>query len=210
MNIIDDFIKLDMDAPQIAERTEKDLAFNRKVKSCYDMYQWLYKNDILRKEAFLYTENSSIMKSMDAEELKKTLDVNERMVREKIQQIRTKKGLSMAEFGKLLGCERQTVFKYEKGLIKTIPLEVIIKIAQIGNTPPLDLLIPAFRARTPKAHYKVLYRVDKEDPWEHLVVFYNDITLSDGLENKKLEPVEILKRLADCGLFEFEEEEITE
>ena len=46
------------------------------------------------------------MKSMDAEELKKTLDVNERMVREKIQQIRTKKGLSMAEFGKLLGCER--------------------------------------------------------------------------------------------------------
>ena len=85
-----------------------------------------------------------------------------------------------------------------------------IKIAQIGNTPPLDLLIPAFRARTPKAHYKVLYRVDKEDPWEHLVVFYNDITLSDGLENKKLEPVEILKRLADCGLFEFEEEEITE
>lgn len=99
------------------------------------------------------------MKSMDAEELKKTLDVNERMVREKIQQIRTKKGLSMAEFGKLLGCERQTVFKYEKGLIKTIPLEVIIKIAQIGNTPPLDLLIPAFRARTPKAHYKVLYRV---------------------------------------------------
>ena len=63
------------------------------------------------------------MKSMDAEELKKTLDVNERMVREKIQQIRTKKGLSMAEFGKLLGCERQTIFKYEKGLIKTIPLE---------------------------------------------------------------------------------------
>ncbi len=60
MNIIDDFIKLDMDAPQIAERTEKDLAFNRKVKSCYDMYQWLYKNDILRKEAFLYTENSSV------------------------------------------------------------------------------------------------------------------------------------------------------
>lgn len=150
------------------------------------------------------------MKSMDAEELKKTLDVNERMVREKIQQIRTKKGLSMAEFGKLLGCERQTIFKYEKGLIKIIPLEVIIKIAQIGNTSPLDLLIPAFRARTPKAHYKVLYRVDKEDPWEHLVVFYNDITLSDGLENKKLEPVEILKRLADCGLFEFEEEEITE
>lgn len=45
------------------------------------------------------------MKSMDAEELKKTLDVNERMVRKKIQQIRTKKGLSMAEFGKLLGCE---------------------------------------------------------------------------------------------------------
>ena len=61
MNIIDDFIKLDMDAPQIAERTEKDLAFNRKVKSCYDMYQWLYKNDILRKEAFLYTENSSMV-----------------------------------------------------------------------------------------------------------------------------------------------------
>ena len=60
MNIIDDFIKLDMDAPQIDERTEKDLAFNRKVKSCYDMYQWLYKNDILRKEAFLYTENSSM------------------------------------------------------------------------------------------------------------------------------------------------------
>ena len=60
MNIIDDFIKLDKDAPQIAERTEKDLAFNRKVKSCYDMYQWLYKNDILRKEAFLYTENSSM------------------------------------------------------------------------------------------------------------------------------------------------------
>ena len=33
MNIIDDFIKLDKDAPQIAERTEKDIEFNRKEKS---------------------------------------------------------------------------------------------------------------------------------------------------------------------------------
>ena len=59
MNIIDDFIKVGVDAPQISERTAEDITFNHKVKSCYDMYQWLYKKGILRKEAFLYNENSS-------------------------------------------------------------------------------------------------------------------------------------------------------
>lgn len=55
------------------------------------------------------------MKSMDAEELKKTLDVNERMVREKIQQIRTKKGLSMAEFSNYLAAKDRQFSNMKKG-----------------------------------------------------------------------------------------------
>lgn len=109
------------------------------------------------------------MKSMDAEELKKTLDVNERMVREKIQQIRTKKGLSMAEFGKLLGCERQTIFKYEKGLIKTIPLEVIIKIAQIGKLRDEDIIYQLINA---KKNEELLKKVPHRIVADDLAVIY--------------------------------------
>lgn len=116
------------------------------------------------------------MKSMDAEELKKTLDVNERMVREKSNKSVLKKDYRWQNSANYLAAKDRQFSNMKKG----------------------------------SSRHKVLYWVDKEDPWEHLVVFYNDITLSDGLENKKLEPVEILKRLADCGLFEFEEEEITE
>lgn len=55
------------------------------------------------------------MKSMDAEELKKTLDVNERMVREKIQQIRTKKDYRWQNLANYLAAKDRQFSNMKKG-----------------------------------------------------------------------------------------------
>ncbi len=55
---------------------------------------------------------------------------------ETIRNLRIRAGLSQEELGSLCGTTKQTIFKYENGIITNIPLSRIERIAEIlGSTP---------------------------------------------------------------------------
>lgn len=57
-------------------------------------------------------------------------------VGERIYELRKKKGLSQTELGQLCGSTKQTIYKYETGVVSNIPLEKIEQIATaLGVTP---------------------------------------------------------------------------
>lgn len=59
-----------------------------------------------------------------------------------------------------------------------------------------------------KDNYKVLFR--HCDDWEHIVICKNGINISDGVENHKLDAIDILEELDRLGIIELEVEEIEE
>ena len=61
---------------------------------------------------------------------------------------------------------------------------------------------------TQKSDVQVLFRKDTEQPWEHMVVTKDGNVLSDRLECQKLESIDILRELAQCGVIELHEEKI--
>ena len=61
---------------------------------------------------------------------------------------------------------------------------------------------------TPKSDVQVLFRKDTEQPWEHMVVTKNGNVLSDRMESRKLESIDVLRELAQCGIIELHEEKI--
>ena len=56
-----------------------------------------------------------------------------------IRRFRELKGLSQIELAKALGESRQTVYKYETGVVANIPFSKIEKIANILECSPTDL-----------------------------------------------------------------------
>ena len=61
---------------------------------------------------------------------------------------------------------------------------------------------------TTKPDVQVLFRKDTEQPWEHMVITKNGNVLSDRLECRKLESIDILREFAQCGIIELQEEKI--
>lgn len=59
-----------------------------------------------------------------------------------------------------------------------------------------------------KDNYKILFRYC--DDWEHIIIYENDINISDGVENHKLDAIDILEELYRLGIIELEVEEIEE
>lgn len=61
---------------------------------------------------------------------------------------------------------------------------------------------------TPKSDVQVLFRKDTEQPWEHLIIIKSGNVLSDRMECRKLESIDVLRELAQCGIIELHEEKI--
>ena len=59
-----------------------------------------------------------------------------------------------------------------------------------------------------KPDIQVLFRKDLIQPWEHLVIAKNGITISDRLESGKLEAVDVLRELALSGVISLHEQKI--
>ncbi len=57
-----------------------------------------------------------------------------------IKEKRLEKNLSQGKLAKLLSVQNPIIYKYEKGLIKTIPFEKRVKLALILNIDIIDLL----------------------------------------------------------------------
>ena len=52
------------------------------------------------------------------------------LVGERIRNIRERLGMSQEELGKLCGTTKQTIFKYESGIVTNIPLDRLEKLAE--------------------------------------------------------------------------------
>lgn len=59
---------------------------------------------------------------------------------EKIRHLREQKNMSMDELGKMIGTQRQTIMKYEKGIVENIPRKTIEKLARVLGVTPCDLM----------------------------------------------------------------------
>ena len=58
------------------------------------------------------------------------------MVNDRIHMTRKRKGFTMTELAEKIGVSKQTLYKYEKGIVTNIPLDNIEKIAEVlGVTP---------------------------------------------------------------------------
>ena len=58
----------------------------------------------------------------------------------RIAELRAKNGISQTELAELLGTTKQTIYKYETGLVTNIPLEKIERIAEVLGISPSSLM----------------------------------------------------------------------
>ena len=59
---------------------------------------------------------------------------------QRIKQCRKEKGMSADELGKRLGKDRSTIYRYEKGDIENLPLDILEPIADALRTTPAYLM----------------------------------------------------------------------
>lgn len=59
---------------------------------------------------------------------------------EKIKMLRTQKGMTQEELGKVCGLQRAAINKYEKGTVVNIKRSVLQKLADALGVAPVDLL----------------------------------------------------------------------
>lgn len=64
---------------------------------------------------------------------------NARILGKLIHDKRKEKGYTLEELGSLLGVTKNAIYRYEKGLIKDIPFEKRIMLADFLEIPPQDL-----------------------------------------------------------------------
>ena len=58
----------------------------------------------------------------------------------KIKQLRLKMGLSQIELADKLNTTKQTIYKYENGIVTNIPSDKIERMAKIFNVSPADIM----------------------------------------------------------------------
>ena len=61
-------------------------------------------------------------------------------VGERIRETRLKKGVTQEQLGKLCGIAKQTIYKYEKGIITNIPVENVQTIATVLGVSAASLM----------------------------------------------------------------------
>ena len=59
---------------------------------------------------------------------------------DRIRELRKAKGISQLEMAKLLNTTKQTIYKYEKGIVSNIPSDRIEELATILNSTPEYIL----------------------------------------------------------------------
>ncbi len=59
---------------------------------------------------------------------------------ERLKRLRKEQGLSADELGAMIGKDRSTIYRYERGDIETAPVDVIVSLAQALKIPPPYLL----------------------------------------------------------------------
>lgn len=84
-----------------------------------------------------------------------------------LRRIRTERGMSMAQLAAAVGTSRQTIHRYESGLISNVPQERIMHLAEVLTVRPDQLMgwdEPAFHEDCPTERIPLLGRVACGEP----------------------------------------------
>ena len=59
---------------------------------------------------------------------------------QRLRELRTQAGLTLDEAGKRIGASKQTLYKYETGIITNIPLDKIEELAKLYRVSPAEIM----------------------------------------------------------------------
>ena len=59
---------------------------------------------------------------------------------ERLKELRQKDNLTLQDDGELIGTSKQNLFKYENDIITNIPIDRLLKLAEIYNSSPIEIL----------------------------------------------------------------------
>lgn len=84
---------------------------------------------------------------------------------QRIKERRKQIGMTADELGKRLGKDRSTIYRYEKGDIENLPLDILEPIAEVLQTTPTQLMgwtdeIEKEPAKMAERHYEILMDED--------------------------------------------------
>lgn len=92
---------------------------------------------------------------------------------DRIRCLREEKGLTQEELAKLLNTKRQTISKYEKGIITNIPSDKIEAMASFLDTTPEYILgwdkVPKKTSEKIDASTDILIRMEKDKNFSEVV-----------------------------------------
>jgi len=109
-------------------------------------------------------------------------------LKDRIKRARQKKGLTLDEVAQEVGVSRQTIQRYESGVISNIPSDNIEKIANVLSTTPAELM--GWEVPPPKVTHNI--SVDSNSPEHDLYQYY--IRRPEAVQK------EIIKRLKDMDV----------
>lgn len=99
---------------------------------------------------------------------------------ERIRARRKEIGMSADELGKRLGKDRSTVFRYEKGDIEKVPIDILEPIAKALNTTPAALMGWEEVQKNNNTIADIVVRLRSDDE------FYNVVSKLNELDSDKL------------------------
>lgn len=115
---------------------------------------------------------------------------------ERIKKLRTYRKLTQEEVGKIIGASKQTLHKYENGIITNIPLDKIESLANLFDVSPSYIM--GWDNEEPKIYkyqeyeQKVLYPYNKlsDEGKEKVITYTQDLVDSGKYAKKSLPTVE--------------------
>lgn len=99
---------------------------------------------------------------------------------ERIRARRKEIGMSADELGKRLGKDRSTVFRYEKGDIEKVPIDILEPIAEALNTTPQYLMGWEEVQKNNNTIADIVVRLRSDDE------FFNVVSKLNELDSDKL------------------------
>jgi transcriptional regulator with XRE-family HTH domain len=62
------------------------------------------------------------------------------MIEQRLKEVMSEKGISSAELARKAGMKKQSIYKYERGLIKNVPYASVFRISEVLNVNPSYLV----------------------------------------------------------------------
>lgn len=116
---------------------------------------------------------------------------------DKIKALRTRKGLSQEELGKMVGLQKAAINKYETGRVVNIKKSILQKLADALSVSPADLLDDPEGYDTPMGIPSDFFIMQKEE--EELLGYFRMLN-ADG----KTQAVSMLKVLSEMKVYKKE------